>query len=164
MKLTFIVIPLTILCGTKALAQTETPQVLRGLPRTPQEETQMGNNFNYRSAIDLGTIAEGTFMRFKVRSSPSRTYGSRYFPISPSDIFGYLIPENSGIISVSLSDGGYSVTLNTKDHYGNYHEQVEVSTRFGIFYLDIQAQIYDKETLQALRNSETAKSEAFNKY
>lgn len=151
------IIGFLILWSTKMHAQASVREFDEAA-RTPLEETTMGNYYNYRSQIDLGILPEGELINFTVYSPTPKAYLARYLSMGQSDIFGYLIPENSGITKVSLGNGGYTVTLNTKDHYGDYQEQVDVSTRFGTFYLVIKAKIYDKATLQAMKEKQTSGS------
>lgn len=102
-----------------------------------------------RAVADLGEIAEGQIYRFKVNPRKINNYPANHLFLGVSRVSSILIPENSGIESFNLSTGEFLATLDTKDRYGDYSQEVVVVTNDGVLTFVIKAHIVDAGALKA---------------
>jgi len=112
-----------------------------------------GNSMTFSYQLNLGYLAEGQVYDFNVPLKSGATYpnpGPAYW-LNTIDVLGYLIPEGSGIKTPNMFRNTLSASLDTKGRKGSFEEVVKISTKYGTFYVTINAFIVDRAVLQVLK-------------
>ncbi len=103
----------------------------------------------HRTITDLGDIAEGQFYQFGVNTGDPKAYPANHLFMNGFRISSILIPEKSGIRSFDLATGKILATLDTKDRYGDYSQEIDMVTDEGVITFVIKARIVDAGVLKA---------------
>lgn len=143
-----ILICITLLASATVYGQQAGKPVF---PTTSARMAQAKTN----QTIDLGQIPEGELYTFKTVIAYQQGYSPAvgnvnytYPTTSKSCITGYDYDENAGITSIILQPHNIlNITLNTKDRYGNYAQELRVNTQMGPIVYRIKATIVDKSVL-----------------
>lgn len=110
----------------------------------------------HRTITDLGEIAEGQLYGFRVNVGNAKSYPSDHQFLKICKVSSILIPENSGIRTFDLTTDKIIATLDTKDRYGDYRQEIDMVTYDGVITFVIKAHIVDAGVLKAALDQKKA--------